>query len=368
MPSNTKEALSVLQKEFAEKLKTYQKLQSPSVSKIQLNLETIEKYNLAAEDYVQLGPFSCREILDQMGVIPEQLKKNKALVLGFLADTFTARGFNVNVYNIAPETGEVSVQKIEPVPEAQRPELQLSAWDKFWGLFGYETSNARAIKGLKEAKAKEAEVSLKMKSGIAKKSAELKAVANIVPKDLSSYEPEATEIFNHIEKGEYKPAVDKATKYLQNYVRKNAAATIKEQIIDNKEIKGKKDPASIKALEDKAVVVFLRKFRDENFIYKDDMEKALAFANILSDPAKTEEVCKCTLQQKPVKKLVEIPHKSGRVEVIEKETISTDFTASKATLAEYIPTLEAEVYDFANSEFENSKFEIPEPEADDMEL
>ena len=69
MPVN-QETLSVLQKEFAEKLKAYQNNPTTTVSQIAMNIEGMKEYGMEAEDYMQLGPFSCRDLLLNLQINP----------------------------------------------------------------------------------------------------------------------------------------------------------------------------------------------------------------------------------------------------------------------------------------------------------
>ena len=341
MPVN-QETLSVLQKEFAEKLKAYQNNPTPTVSKIAMNIEGMKEYGMDAEDYMQLGPFSCRDLLLNLQINPTMFRENKPLIMGFLADTFTERGFNVNVYSIVPKTGEISVQNIQPVPESQRPDLQLSMWDKFWGFLGIETANAKAIKGFEEAKKNEAQFMVAMKKEVEEKAIEKKKNIAFIPKDTSFLSPEVAQMYTDIEIGNYTKVINAAKDHLRKAASKSTDKAIKDLFTQKRMI----NEGKIQSLKGKSLNAFEGKFNDPGFMELNPQDQALTLVNIIKNPAVLDAVCtvKFNMESKTVK--TKVKDKEGNETTVEKTGRKPVLETNHEKLTDYMPVMS---YDLSNS-------------------
>lgn len=368
MEPNTKEALSVLQKEFAEKFRKFAKNPSSAVPKIKMNIDAMKKYNLDPIDFLQVGPFSCRDILIPLGFHDYQVSDNqkKALLYGFIAETFSERGFDVNFYNIVPETGEIEVQNLKSEENERKQDLQLSTWDKFWGFFGIETANVKAMKGFEEAKAREAEFARNMKTEVEQKAAEVQKIAGVMPEDLSDYPANTAQVLRFIKKGDYQTAIDLAEDIIRNTALEKAKVQIKEQIVDNKDLKINKKKENMDIIFNKASMEFASKFSDRKYRELGVLDKALTLANIIKNPDLLDEVSDIKLFREDKLKQRKI---KGTDKIGMQTTYSFTFKNSDKSLSDCIPAV--------HNEIENKRLinelatvveEEPENENDNNEL
>lgn len=352
MPSNSKETLSLLQKEFEEKLRAYDNDVSGTVPIVATDIKAMSQYGMSAEDYIQLGPFSCSEVLEKLHIDLDRFKKNKALILGFLADTFMERGFEVNVYNVVPETGTLQVDKLNLPPENHKPELQLSTWDKFWDFLGFETQNMKTIRGLEEAKKREAEVAAAMKADAETKISEANKRAEFLPKE-GKYAPAAIAAFKLFKKGDYENVLTAAAEHMRDTLLSNAAKMITE-----------KKQSKVETIKNNLVVDFRKKYMDDKFNNLSLQDKAYTLINIIKTPALLEQVCGVKVtSEKTVEKL------AGRRDPLTGKLIPTgekrmvverELAVSDASLADYVPDLSVKALETIN--------EVPELEEEINEL
>ena len=145
--------------------------------------------------------------------------------------------------------------------------------------------------------------------------------------------------------------------YLKDRAREEVINSIDEQ-----ELGDKMTETKIKSLQDKAVNNFSKKFKEANFLDLSATEKALALANIISDPAKISEACKCTLKEKISYQMTQKPGKSGVPVQVKKKFVSFDVEVNQDSLAKYVPSAVVEVHQYEPApDMENN-----EPEIDGM--